>query len=162
MEYERRKIMSHFIIKRNEVEPRTNDVWGLQSDINRLFDAFMGPLETTESKEMMVPRLDVAELKDRYEVKAELPGLDEKDIELTLEDGLLTISGEKKAETEEKEKGYYLKECSYGSFSRSVRLPENISDDKIEAKFKKGVLTVKLPKKEILPPKSRKIAISNK
>ena len=154
--------MSHFIIKRNEVEPRTNDVWGLQSDINRLFDAFMGPLETTESKEMMVPRLDVAELKDRYEVKAELPGLDEKDIELTLEDGLLTISGEKKAETEEKEKGYYLKECSYGSFSRSVRLPENISDDKIEAKFKKGVLTVKLPKKEILPPKSRKIAISNK
>ena len=154
--------MSHFIIKRNEVEPRTNDVWGLQSDINRLFDAFMGPLDTTTEKEMMVPKLDVAELKDRYEVKAELPGLDEKDIELTLEDGLLTISGEKKAETEEKEKGYYLKECSYGSFSRSVRLPENISDDKIEAKFKKGVLTVKLPKKEILPPKARKIAISNK
>lgn len=154
--------MSHFIIKRNEVEPRTNDVWGLQSDINHLFDAFMSPLDTSTEKEMMVPRLDVAELKDRYEVKAELPGLDEKDIELTLEDGLLTISGEKKAETEEKEKGYYLKECSYGSFSRSVRLPENIADDKIEAKFKKGVLTVKLPKKEILPPKSRKIAISNK
>ena len=154
--------MSHFIIKRNEVEPRTNDVWGLQSDINRLFDAFMSPLDTTTEKEMMVPKLDVAELKDRYEVKAELPGLDEKDIELTLEDGLLTISGEKKAETEEKEKGYYLKECSYGSFARSVRLPDNISDDKIEAKFKKGVLTVKLPKKEILPPKSRKIAISSK
>ncbi len=153
--------MSHFIIKRNEVEPRTNDVWGLQSDINRLFDAFMSPLDTTSEKDM-VPKLDVAELKDRYEVKAELPGMDENDIELTIEDGLLTISGEKKAETEEKEKGYYLKECSYGSFSRSVRLPENIVDDKIEAKFKKGVLTVKLPKKEILPPKSRKIAISNK
>ena len=119
--------MSHFIIKRNEVEPRTNDVWGLQSDINRLFDAFMSPLDTTTEKEMMVPKLDVAELKDRYEVKAELPGLDEKDIELTLEDGLLTISGEKKAETEEKEKGYYLKECSYGSFSRSVRLPAHIA-----------------------------------
>ena len=80
--------MSHFIIKRNEVEPRTNDVWGLQSDINRLFDAFISPLDTTTEKEMMVPKLDVAELKDRYEVKAELPGLDEKDIELTLEDGL--------------------------------------------------------------------------
>ena len=154
--------MSHFIIKRNDVEPRTNDVWGLQSDINRLFDAFMGPLDTTENKETLLPRLDVAELKDRYEIKAELPGMDEKDIELTLEDGLLTISGEKKAETEEKEKGYYLKECSYGSFSRSVRLPDNISDDKIDAKFKKGVLTVKLPKKEVLPPKSRKIAISAK
>ncbi len=154
--------MSHFIIKKNDVEPRTNDVWGLQSDINRLFDAFMGPLDTTENKETLLPRLDVAELKDRYEIKAELPGMDEKDIELTLEDGLLTISGEKKAETEEKEKGYYLKECSYGSFSRSVRLPDNISDDKIDAKFKKGVLTVKLPKKEVLPPKSRKIAISAK
>ena len=162
MANERRKIMSHFIIKRNEVEPRTNDVWGLQSDINRLFDAFMGPLDTPTEKEMMVPTLDVAELKDRYEFKAELPGLDEKDIELTLEDGVLTISGEKKAETEEKEKGYYLKECSYGNFARSVRLPDNIADDKIEAKFKKGVLTVKLPKKEILPPKSRKITISNK
>lgn len=154
--------MSHFMIKRNEVEPRTNDVWGLQSDINRLFDAFMGPLDVSTEKDMIAPKLDVAELKDRYEVKAELPGMGEKDIELTLEDGLLTISGEKKAETEEKEKGYYLKECSYGSFSRSVRLPDNVADDKVEAKFKKGVLTVKLPKKEILPPKSRKIAISNK
>ena len=160
---ERRKIMSHFIVRRNEIEPRTNDVWGLQSDINRLFDAFMSPLDdTTMTKDVVVPKLDVAELKDKYEIKAELPGMDEKDINLSVEDGLLTISGEKKAETEEKEKGYYLKECSYGSFSRSVRLPENISDDKIEAKFKKGVLTVDLPKKEIQPPKSRKIAITCK
>ena len=85
--------------------------------------------------------------------------MEEKDIDLSIEDGLLTISGEKKAETEEKDKGYYLKECSYGTFSRSVRLPDNIVDDKIEAKFKKGVLTIDLPKKAIDPPKSRKIAI---
>ena len=154
--------MTHFIVRRNEIEPRSNDVWGLQSDINRLFDAFMSPLDETLPKEGLVPKLDVAELKDRYEIKAELPGMDEKDINQSVDDGLLTISGEKKSETEEKEKGYYLKECSYGSFSRSVRLPENISDDKIEANFKKGVLTVALPKKEILPPKSRKIAISCK
>ena len=136
-----------------------SDVWGLQSDINRLFDAFMSPLDTTETRAVMSPKLDVAELKDKYEIKAELPGMDEKDIELTVEDGLLTISGEKKAETEEKDKGYYLKECSYGTFSRSIRLPDNIADDKIEAKFKKGVLTIDLPKKEVIPPKSRKIAI---
>ena len=154
--------MSHFIVRRNEIEPRTNDVWGLQSDINRLFDAFMSPLDETMQKEVVMPKLDVAELKDKYEIKAELPGMDEKDINLSVEDGLLTISGEKKAESEEKEKGYYLKECSYGSFSRSVRLPENISDDKIQANFKKGVLTVDLPKKEVLPPKSRKISISCK
>ena len=151
--------MSHYIVKRTELEPRTNDVWGLQSDINRLFDAFMSPLETTETHAVMVPKLDVAELKDKFEIKAELPGMDEKDIELSIDDGLLTISGEKKAETEEKDKGYYLKECSYGTFSRSVRLPDNIADDKIEAKFKKGVLTIDLPKKAIVPPKSRKIAI---
>ena len=156
---ERRKIMSHYIVKRTELEPRTNDVWGLQSDINRLFDAFMSPLDTAETHSAMVPKLDVAELKDRFEIKAELPGMEEKDIDLSIEDGLLTISGEKKAETEEKDKGYYLKECSYGTFSRSVRLPDNIADDKIEAKFKKGVLTIDLPKKEIAPPKSRKIAI---
>lgn len=157
--HERRKIMSHYIVKRTELEPRTSDVWGLQSDINRLFDAFMSPLDTTETRAVMSPKLDVAELKDKYEIKAELPGMDEKDIELSLDDGLLTISGEKKAETEEKDKGYYLKECSYGTFSRSIRLPDNIADDKIEAKFKKGVLTIDLPKKEVIPPKSRKIAI---
>lgn len=151
--------MSHYIVKRTELEPRTSDVWGLQSDINRLFDAFMSPLDTTETRPVMSPKLDVAELKDKFEIKAELPGMDEKDIELSLDDGLLTISGEKKAETEEKDKGYYLKECSYGTFSRSIRLPDNIADDKIEAKFKKGVLTIDLPKKEVIPPKSRKIAI---
>ena len=151
--------MSHYIVKRTELEPRNSDVWGLQSDINRLFDAFMSPLDTAETHSVMVPKLDVAELKDRFEIKAELPGMEEKDIDLSIEDGLLTISGEKKAETEEKDKGYYLKECSYGTFSRSVRLPDNIADDKIEAKFKKGVLTIDLPKKAIAPPKSRKIAI---
>ena len=151
--------MSHYIVKRTELEPRTNDVWGLQSDINRLFDAFMSPLDTTETKSVMVPKLDVAELKDKFQVKAELPGMDEKEIELSLDDGLLTISGEKKAETEEKDKGHYLKECSYGNFSRSIRLPDNIADDKIEAKFKKGVLTIDIPKKEVIPPKSRKIEI---
>ena len=153
--------MSHLILRRNEMEPRT-DVWGLQSDINRLFDAFMSPFDGSEYKNTVSPRLDVAELKDKYEIKAELPGMDEKDINLSVENGLLTISGEKKAETEEKDKGYYLKECSYGSFSRSVRLPDNISEDKIGAKFKKGVLVIDMPKKEPLAPKSRKIEISSK
>lgn len=152
--------MSNLILKnRNELEPRTQDVWGLQSDINRLFDAFINPFEGSEMRSTLSPRLDVAETKNKYEIKAELPGLDEKDINLSYDDGLLTISGEKKAETEEKEKGYYLKECSYGSFSRSVRLPDNISEDKIEAKFKKGVLTIDVPKKDPTPAKTRKIAI---
>lgn len=154
--------MSHFVVKRKEFEPHNNDVWGLQSDINRLFDAFMSPLDTNQEKDIILPKLDVAELKDKYEIRAELPGMDEKDINLFIEEGLLTISGEKKAENESQDKGYYLKECSYGSFSRSIRLPENILDDKIEAKFKKGVLTICLPKKTNVQPKSRKIAITAK
>ena len=154
--------MSHLILRKNELEPRTNDVWGLQSDINRLFDAFMTPFERTEMKNAVSPKLDIAELKDKYEIKAELPGIDEKDINLSVEDGLLTISGEKKAETEEKDKGYYLKECSYGTFSRSVRLPDNIADDKISAQFKKGVLVIDMPKTQQSQSKVRKIAISSK
>ena len=70
--------MSHYIVKRTELEPRTSDVWGLQSDINRLFDAFMSPLDTTDAREVMVPKLDVAELKNKFEIKAELPGMDER------------------------------------------------------------------------------------
>ena len=155
--------MSHSMMRRNEIEPRTSDVWGLQSDINRLFDAFMSPFERTGMENAVSPRLDIAETKDKYEIKAELPGMDEKDINLSLAEGVLTISGEKKSETENKgEKGYYLKECSYGSFSRSVRLPDNIADDKIEAKFKKGVLIIDMPKKEPAQNKVRKIEIASK
>ncbi len=154
--------MSHLMLRKHDTEPRTNDVWGLQSDINRLFDAFMSPFDGTEIKNSMSPKLDIAELKDKFEIKAELPGMDEKDVNLSIEDGVLTISGEKKAETEEKDKGYYLKECSYGSFSRSIRLPDNIADDKIGAKFKKGVLVIDMPKKEPTVSKVRKIEISAK
>lgn len=155
--------MSHLMLRKHEKPlARTNDVWGLQSDINRLFDAFMSPFEGEKSVSAISPNLDIAELKDKFEIKAELPGIDEKDINLSLEDGTLTISGEKKIENEEKEKGYYLKECSYGSFCRSVRLPDNISEDKIAAKFNKGVLTIDMPKKETITSKARKIAISSK
>ena len=154
--------MSHLILRKNDMEPRTNDVWGLQSDINRLFDAFMTPFDGNEFRNSISPKLDIAELKDKYEIKAELPGMDEKDINLSIEDGVLSISGEKKSEIEDKNKGYYLKECSYGTFSRSVRLPENIVDDKIAAKFNKGVLVIDMPKKEPTVAKARKIAISAK
>lgn len=153
--------MSNMVLRKNDSEPRTTDVWGLQSDINRLFDAFMTPFEGTEIKRTLSPKLDVAETKDKYEIKAEMPGIDEKDIELSMDEGVLTISGEKKTEAESDDKGYWLKECSYGSFSRSVRLPDNIADDKIVAKFNKGVLMIDVPKKEPTVAKAKKIAITH-
>ena len=153
--------MSHMVLRKNDSEPRTTDVWGLQSDINRLFDAFMTPFEGTEIRRTLSPKLDVAETKDKYEIKAEMPGMEEKDIDLSMDDGVLTISGEKKTEAESDDKGYYLKECSYGTFSRSIRLPENVADDKIAAKFNNGVLMIDVPKKEPTATKSRKIAITH-
>ena len=94
----------------------------------------------------IAPAVDVSEKDKEFEIMAELPGLDEKDVEVKLANGNLTIKGEKKEEKEEREKDYYLSERRYGSFVRSFPLPEGVNADKIEASFAKGVLTVKLPK----------------
>jgi HSP20 family protein len=104
------------------------------------------------------PIADVVERSDRYEITAELPGMDEKNIEIKLSNGNLTISGEKKEEKEEKEASYYMTERRYGSFQRSFRLPESIDSERIEATFKNGVLTISLPKTE-KAKKENKIAI---
>lgn len=93
-----------------------------------------------------VPAVDFSENEQAFEVKAELPGLDEKAIEVKVANGGLIIKGEKQEEKEEKKKDYHLKERHFGSFERFFRLPEGIDTNKIEAKFNKGVLTVTLPK----------------
>lgn len=92
------------------------------------------------------PRVDFTENDKEYLIKAELPGLEEKDVEVLLEDDAITIRGEKKEEKEEKGKDYYYRERRFGSFSRTLPLPDNIDRDKIEAKFKNGLLTLRLPK----------------
>jgi HSP20 family protein len=94
----------------------------------------------------IAPAVDVAEKDKEYEITAELPGLDEKNIEVKIANGVLTIRGEKKEEKEEKQKDYHLSERSYGSFMRSFQLPEGVDEGKIAASFVKGVLTVKVPK----------------
>lgn len=92
------------------------------------------------------PAVDIAEKDKEYQVTAELPGLEEADVDVSVSNGLLTIKGEKKEEKEEKEKDYYLCERRYGSFQRSFSVPEGVDTDKIAATFKKGILTVTLPK----------------
>ncbi len=94
-----------------------------------------------------MPAVDVVESENGYEITADLPGMDEKNIEVKVTDGVLTMKDERQEEKEEKKKDYYLQERSFGSFQRSFELPETVDADKIEASFKKGVLTVKLPKK---------------
>jgi HSP20 family protein len=105
------------------------------------------------------PAVDIAEKDKEFEVTAELPGMDESNIEVKLSNGTLTIKGEKKEEKEEKKKDYYLSERRFGSFQRSFQVPEGVDVDKIEASFKKGLLTVTLPKTAEALKKEKKIAV---
>lgn len=106
-----------------------------------------------------VPAVDIAEKDKEYEITAELPGMDENNIDVKFADGMLTIKGEKKEEKEEKKKDYYLSERRYGSFQRSFPVPESVDANKIEAKFANGVLTIKLPKSAEAQKNEKKIAI---
>ncbi len=106
-----------------------------------------------------VPAVDIAEKEKEYEITAELPGMDESNIDVKFADGVLTIKGEKKEEKEEKKKDYYLSERRYGSFQRSFPVPESVDADKIEAKFVNGVLTVRLPKSAEAQKNEKRIAI---
>ena len=108
------------------------------------------------------PRVDIAETDNALTVHAELPGIDKKDVKITINDGnILTISGEKKREekTEDKEKNYMRIERSYGSFARSFTLPDNVSTENINAAFDNGVLTITVPKKEPAKPKELEVTI---
>ena len=132
-------------VKREDEYP----AYALQREMNRLFDNFFRGFSLTpfgESWGGFNPCIDVTETDKEIKVSAELPGLDENDIELTLSNDMLTISGEKKEETEDKGKNYYRMERSYGSFQRSIALTPGVETDKVEAKFNKGVLTITLPK----------------
>ena len=121
----------------------------LRQDMDHMFDEFSrGSLPAPFDKEWTAfdPRVDVVETDQEVKVTAELPGLDAQDVDLTLSHNVLTIKGEKKHEHEEQGENYYRAERSYGSFQRSITLPQNVETDRVEAAFDKGVLTVTLPK----------------
>jgi HSP20 family protein len=105
------------------------------------------------------PAVDVVEKSDAYEITAELPGMDEKNIEVKLVNGGLTVKGEKEEKKEEKKKDYHLRERYYGSFERSFAIPDGVDTDKIEANFNKGVLTLRLPKKPEAVKPEKTIAV---
>jgi len=105
------------------------------------------------------PTSDVLETKDEIVIKAELPGIDEKNVDVEIESGVLTIKGERTAEKETEEKGYRRVERSYGTFLRSFTLPTNVEADKISASFTNGLLEVHLPKKEDAKPRSIKVEV---
>jgi len=133
----------------------------VRNEMDRLWNRFLDdwPLPAMFTKGW-APMADISETKDKLIVKAELPGLDPEDIKLSLSGNLLTIEGEKKKEKEEKDEQHYYLERYSGAFHRSFRLPVEVREDKIEAKFDKGVLTVTLPKTAKTPKKEIKISKS--
>jgi len=133
----------------------------MQREMNRIFDSFtrgwgMDAFPTIAS---FTPRLDVTEDAKAFTVTAELPGMSDKDIDLFISGDTLTIKGEKKEEKEEKDKNYFYSERSYGSFNRSIPLPRQIDTDKVAASFKKGVLTITLPKTAAAMEELKKISV---
>ncbi len=159
-------------VKKN-APPRTAvpDLWqSFRGDMDRLFDRFgngfgfpsfprMFDLEPTTTFAMSVPAVDVAETDKAFTLSAELPGMEEKDIDVSVTGDLLVLKGEKRQEKEEKDKNYYLSERSYGKFQRSFSLPAGIDRDRISAEFAKGVLTVTLPKSAEAQQQQKKIEV---
>jgi len=162
------------LVTRNR-EQRNLPVWrvrehpfsSLQKQMNELFDSFFTGFERSsfgaleEGQGEFVPTVDARESDKEITVLAELPGMDEKDIEVSLANDALTVKGEKKEEKEEKDKSYWHVERRYGSFRRVIPLPDGIETDKVSATFKKGVLTVTIPKSAKTESAGKKITIKS-
>jgi len=124
----------------------------LQSDMNRLFDGFFQGRGANGNGRRWIPAMDLAETEGELVLRADLPGLAEEDVTVEIKDSVLTISGERKADDEEKNEGYDRVERSFGSFSRSLTLPRGIDADAVKAGFDRGVLEVRIPKPEERTP----------
>ncbi len=148
------------------VQRYTDPFSAMRSEMDRVFDSFLGRgigrfpmLAKTEDSDVVVPSIDVRETDSEFVVEAELPGMDEKDVSVTLSNGILTLKGEKKSEREEKKDDYHLTERSYGSFQRSFRVADVVDADKVKASFDKGVLRVTMPKRPEAVKEEKRIPI---
>jgi HSP20 family protein len=135
------------------------EVSSLQTEMNRLFNTmFESPTVGNGGTRRWSPAMDLLETEDHFVLRADLPGMREEDVAIELEDNVLTVSGERKADHEENGEGFYRVERAFGSFSRSLTLPRGIDAEAVNAGFTTGVLEVRIPKPEQRKP--RKIAIS--
>jgi HSP20 family protein len=150
-----------------------NPMVDLRREMDHLFDEFANafrfptfgfgrPAAGDGGIEMTDVRFDVSETPEAIEITAEVPGLSEDDIDIDMTNDVLTIKGEKKAESEKKEKNYYLSERRYGRFQRSFRVPDSVDRDNVDAAFDKGVLTVTLPKRAEAKSDTRKIDVKSR
>jgi HSP20 family protein len=135
----------------------------IQNEMNRLFNTFVDPSAPTGrgtgTTRRWLPPMDLVETPDHYVLRADLPGLSDGDVAVQLEDNVLTISGERKAENEDQQEGYYRLERAFGAFSRSLTLPDGVDPDGVQAHFDRGVLEIRIPKPEQKKPKTVQITL---
>ena len=141
---------------------KKREVPKLKDDIDELFDKFMRSFSSSLPEIFGVegeiwPSVDVLEDKKNIIVKAEIPGMDPSDFDISISDNILTIKGEKKQEKEEKDKNFYMMERQYGTFTRSITLPVEVNEEKVDASYKDGVLKIVIPKVETKKAKTVKI-----
>jgi len=134
------------------------DLFEMQEQMNRMFNDYFGERQNGLAEGAWAPLVDVSETESAILVRAELPGISQDDIELTLQDNVLTLKGEKKQESKTDNENFHRTECCFGSFSRSFTLSATVKQEDIQAKFKDGILEITLPKVE--EAKSQKIAIA--
>jgi len=131
----------------------------MQKEIDRMFDRFSSDIFDEEASKTMLPVVDIVERENDYNIKIELPGVDKKDVKITIQNDILTIKGEKKQESEKKGENYHRVERCYGSFQRSFTLPTSVASDKIDASYENGVLTLRIPKLEEAKPKEIEVNV---
>lgn len=138
----------------NIVKSKGNLLSKKDRNIDNLFDDFLNtfyePVSFTNKNDIknFNANFDISETKDSYHIELDLPGFEEKNVDINLEDNLLTIKGKREESSENKDKNYFTKERFYGEFQRSITLPNNINSEKIEAKYRNGVLEINIPKEE--------------
>ncbi len=143
--------MKNKMIPWRKRQPYSEDEWRgdpfdlLQREVNELFDTYYTGGRNSR-KRVFSAGWELSETDDEFRIKVELPGMEKEDIQIHLEDHMLTIRGEHKEETEKKKRNYHIAEMSYGGYSRTIPLPAKVDSEKADAKFRRGVLTLKLPK----------------
>src|SRR5829696_8112902 len=139
----------------------SRELTSLQGEMNRLFNTFFDTPTSGNggTSRRWVPAMDLVETEDTYVLRADLPGMGEDDVTIEVENSVLTLSGERKAEHEAKGEGYYRVERAFGGFSRSLTLPEGVDAEAVAATFDKGVLEVRIPKPEQTKPKRVSISV---
>ena len=157
--------MLHTLVPWRRAHPVRVGSVGLYDELDRVFDSFwrgFGP-PAADAPRAFAPRMDVTATETEYRVDAELPGLEEKDIQITLENGVLTLAGERKdeRETQDEKRGFAHRESFRGRFERSLGLPEDADEKGVSARYKNGILTITIPKLPVAKPEVRTIPVQS-